>query len=557
MDILRTEKLKFTYPKADKPALIDIDLGIASGAFIALCGPSGCGKTTLLRCLKREVAPHGNLLGEVYYYGEKLSSIDAKVSAQGIGFVRQDPDAQIVTDTVWHELAFGLENIGVETSIIRRRVAETAHFFGINTWFEKQVDTLSGGQKQILNLAAVMAMQPGVVILDEPTAQLDPIAAREFLVMISRVNRELGTTVILSEHRLEEVLPVSDKAILMENGRITMFADTADFIAHIAADKDHAFFGAMPSAVRISSTLGQSKNLPVTVREGRAWLKKHTAGVDFWKDIPHSAQKDKPDPVLAAKDVWFRYGADGDFVLRGLSCGVGPGRMLAIVGGNASGKTTALGALAGLNKPVRGSVKLDGKNIRKYKSGELYRRGIAMLSQDPKTMFVCDTVFDDLKESTDLIGDGQAGKVQIGKIAKAFGISHLLTKHPYDLSGGERQKAAIAKLLLLRPRVLLLDEPTKGIDIAAKRELAQILRARCDAGDAVAMVTHDIEFAARYADEVAMIFGGAVVSDGSAKEFFVGNTFYTTSANRISRGILPGAVVSEDVIRACKKEISR
>lgn len=545
MEIVRLKNYTFRYPNADRDALCNIDVSVNKSEFVLVCGPSGCGKTTLLKSLKKEITPHGVSSGEILFDNKPLNDLTHMESACKIGFVRQNPDNQIVTDKVWHELAFGLENIGLPTPVIRRRVAETAHFFGINPWFEKNVFELSGGQKQILNLAAVMAMQPKVLILDEPTAQLDPIAAKEFLTVLQRINRELGTTVILSEHRLEEVLHLADKVLLMKKAQTEFFGASGQLIEMLADQKEHEFISALPSASKIALEMGDKKNIPVTVREGRAWLKQKSDGnvLNTIKDIPNEQRKEKP--VLEAKDVWFRY--TDSFVLQNFSTSIYSGRMLCIVGGNGSGKTTALSALAGILKPVRGKVNLNGKSIDKYKNGEIYKSGVAKLEQNPKTMFACDTVIEDLKETG-------ASSDKIDEIISMMGLSELLSKHPYDLSGGEQQKAALAKLLLTEPKVLLLDEPTKGIDIYAKDELAGILKKRCKNGDAVVIVTHDIEFAAKHADECEMIFGGEVMCRGGAKEFFSGNMFYTTSANRIARGIIPEAVTVKDVTDACKRD---
>lgn len=545
MEIVRLKNYTFRYPNAERNALFNIDVSIKKSEFVLVCGPSGCGKTTLLRSLKKEITPHGQLSGEILFDGRPLSDLTPMESACKIGFVRQNPDNQIVTDKVWHELAFGLENIGLPTPVIRRRVAETAHFFGINPWFEKNVFELSGGQKQILNLAAVMAMQPKVLILDEPTAQLDPIAAKEFLTVLQRINRELGTTVVLSEHRLEEVLHLADKVLLMKKAQTEFFGKSGELIELLADDKGHEFISALPSASKIAMELGDKTSIPVTVREGRAWLKEKSDGsvLNAIKEIPIEHKKEKP--VLEAKDVWFKY--TDSFVLQNFSTSIYSGRMLCIVGGNGSGKTTALSALAGILKPVRGKVNLKGKSIDKYKNGEIYKSGVAKLEQNPKTMFACDTVIEDLKETG-------ANEDKIEEIISMMGLSELLSKHPYDLSGGEQQKAALAKLLLTEPKVLLLDEPTKGIDIYAKDELACILKQRCKNGDAVVIVTHDIEFAAKHADECEMIFGGQVMCRSGAKEFFSGNMFYTTSANRIARGIVPDAVTVKDVTDACRRD---
>lgn len=548
MEIVRLKNFSFKYPNADVNAVDGMDLHIQKSEFVLVCGQSGCGKTTLLRNLKKEIAPHGKSTGEVFFNDTLLADLDAKESASKIGFVRQNPDNQIVTDTVWHELAFGLENLGIPTPVIRRRVAETAHFFGINSWFESDVFSLSGGQKQLLNLAAVMAMQPKLIILDEPTAQLDPIAAKEFLTVLRRINQELGTTVILSEHRLEDVLNLSDKVLLMNAGAKEFFGNPAQFIERIAQQPGHVFSIAMPSAVRISLALGETKNVPTTVRDGRAWLKALVGSTQFDEPTrPNTAEKKVP--VLQAKEVWFRY--NENFVLRNFSVDVYSGQIMTIVGGNASGKTTALSVMAGLMEPVRGTVKLNGKSLSKLKKKQIYKNNIAKLEQNPKTMFACDTVIADLTEA---VTGKQNGEQKLNDIIEQLNLRQLLNKHPYDISGGEQQKVALGKLLLLEPKILLLDEPTKGIDVYAKDELAEILKHRCTLGDAIVIVTHDVEFAAKHSHDCAMIFNGEVMCRDNAKDFFAGNMFYTTSANRISRDVVPGAVIPEDVIDACKEK---
>lgn len=550
MDIIEIEGLSFTYPETEHKVLEDINLKIKASEFLTICGQSGCGKTTLLRNLKKEIAPHGKREGRILYKGNDIDYLEPKVSATEVGFVLQDPENQIVTDTVWHELAFGLENIGTPTSIIRRRIAETAHFFGITDWFEKSVFELSGGQKQLLNLASIMSMQPQVIIFDEPTAQLDPVVAKDFLTVIRRINQELGTTIIISEHRLEEVFPISDRVLYMEEGEVDFLGTSKDFCAHITKNDAHVFSKALPSATQIVQGLKEKNEYPISVREGRNWLTKYAQKHEICNIRERSVSQDpleKRKPMLSAKDLWFRYNSDNPYVLKGLSLEVFPGEMHAILGSNGSGKTTALTNLAGVYTPIKGKIKFNNKNIRKIKDEQLYKNNLALLSQNPKTIFVYDTVYEDLQEAcnimkTDCIED------KIYEIGESLGICHLLQNHPYDLSGGEQQKAAIAKLLLLNPQAILLDEPTKGLDIYAKEELARILRKRVNEGCAVVMVTHDIEFVAMYCDVCSMLFNGGIVCTEDAKSFFVGNNFYTTSANRISRSIVPDSVTSEDVI---------
>jgi energy-coupling factor transport system ATP-binding protein len=555
MGIIAVEGLTFTYPGAAGPALEDVHMSVEQSGFVVVCGQSGCGKTTLLRNLKKELKPHGKTEGTIRYQGIDIHKLGEKRSAAEIGFVMQDPENQIVTDTVWHELAFGLENIGCPTPVIRRRIAETAHFFGINEWFEKPVFELSGGQKQLLNLAAVMAMQPQLLLLDEPTAQLDPVAAKDFLTIVQRLNLELGTTVVMVEHRLEELFPIADRVILMDRGRLEFSGPPKAFARYISGCPGHRFSKALPSAVQIRSGLSAPGDAyPLSVREGRLWLQAY-ARENGCRDRIDQAETPpvvrEGAPALEAKDLWFRYKPGSDFVLKGLSVAFHTGTVYAVVGGNGSGKTTMLSLLAGLYRPVRGAVRIKGQDIRRMKPEVLYKNRLVLLMQNPRSMFVWDTVREDLTDAAGQLKPDNA-REEVERICDFLGISHLLDSHPYDLSGGEQQKAALGKLLLLDPEILLLDEPTKGLDVYAKEELAGLLRARAGQGNTVVMATHDLEFAARYVDVCSMVFNGEIICTENAKTFFVGNSFYTTSANRISRGIVEDAVTIEDVIERCR-----
>jgi energy-coupling factor transport system ATP-binding protein len=547
MEIINIKDYSFRYPGMEENILKNVDFSVKESEFVIVCGVSGCGKTTLLRNIKKEIAPLGECSGQIFYKGQSIEEISERESARNIGFVMQNPENQIVTDKVWHELAFGLENLGVDTEIIRRRVAETANYFGINHWFEKSVHELSGGQKQLLNLASIVVMQPELIILDEPTSQLDPIAAKDFLTVLQRINYELGTTVVITEHRLEDIFPMADKVLYMDNGRIDFYGETEAFINHVADQQGHVFLKALPSATRIAIGLHGKAPYPVTVREGKQWLKEFSKHNNLMDKLEDFHKSDKKDDILLGKEIWFRYNKNSNYVLKGFTYSLKKEQLNAIVGGNGSGKSTALGVLSGLYKPVRGNVKLNGKKLKKIE----YRKDgidIGMLTQNPKSMFVYDTVYEDLEESAMTFSDKAEVNDKIMEISDFFRISHLLKKHPYDLSGGEQQKAAIAKILLLNPSVLLMDEPTKALDPYSKEELAEMLNNRCASGDSILMVTHDIEFSATYADTCAMMFNGDIVCTDDAKAFFEGNNFYTTSANRITRGFDGDGVTCKDVI---------
>ena len=530
------EHLTFAYPKAASPALDNVSFSVREGEFFLLCGVSGGGKSTLLRHLKSVLTPYGTRSGRVLLDGKPLETWDARTQAQRIGFVLQQPDDQLVTDKVWHELAFGLESLGTDAQTMRLRVGEMASFFGIQTWFDRSVDTLSGGQKQLLNLASVMAMHPDVLVLDEPTGQLDPIAAAEFLHTVQRLNRELGVTVILSEHRLEDALPMADRAAVLEQGRLTALG-TPDEVARALLERGSPFFAAMPTPVRVWGGVGAPGKCPLDIRAGRALLETLRPSPLPATDTP--ADSDGA-PLLQLRECWFRYDRDGADVLKGLSLTVRAGELLAIVGGNGAGKSTALAVLAGQRRPYRGKVLQKAKRI-------------AALCQEPRAMFVKDTVRADLEDALRTLSLPAAERQpRMDAAVAAMALSPLLERHPFDLSGGEQQRAAIAKLLLARPDVLLLDEPTKGMDAAFRASFGALLRALCEQGTAVVLVSHDIEFCAAYADRAALLFDGQILSEGRTRAFFAGNHFYTTAANRMARPWLPDAILCREVIEACR-----
>ena len=541
------KNLSFSYPTAKgKESLHDVSLTIHKGEYVVLCGKSGSGKTTLLRHLKSVLAPHGKKSGEILFDGVPMPQVNQRDQSAKIGYVMQNPDDQIVTDKVWHELAFGLESLGVDQKTMRARVSEMACYFGIADWFHREVANLSGGQKQLLNLASIMAMQPEVLILDEPTSQLDPIAASDFLNTVRKINMELGTTVIITEHRLEDIFPYADRAIVMDAGRV-IADDTPRNIGKQLWEQGNDMFAAMPTPVRVFYGAGGEGDCPLTVREGRNWLSK--AFTEAPKTVAFPAdpmEEDIEKPALSLKELWFRYEKDSPDILRGVSAEVPAGSLYAIVGGNGAGKSTTLKAICGICKPYRGSVKVFGKPINKYKSSELFGGCLAMLPQDPKSLFVKKTVREDLEEMT-------KDKALIGEIAAICQIESLLGSHPYDLSGGEQQRAALAKVLLTQPKLLLLDEPTKGIDSFFKETLAKILCKLKDQGVTIVMVSHDVEFCARHADLVSMFFDGQILTTDTPRRFFGANSFYTTAANRMSRHVFRNAVTAEDVVLLYKK----
>ena len=543
------KNLTFSYPTAKgKRSLEDVSITINKGEYVVLCGRSGSGKTTLLKHLKTVLAPTGKRSGRILFNGVPLKEVSQRDQASKIGYVMQNPDDQIVTDKVWHELAFGLESLGCDQKTMRGRVAEMACYFGIQDWFHKDVANLSGGQKQLLNLASIMAMQPEVLILDEPTSQLDPIAASDFLNTVRKINIELGTTVIITEHRLEDIFPYADRAIVMEHGKV-IADDTPRNIGQLLYERSSEMFAAMPTPVRVFYGAKGEGNCPLTVREGRNWLSNTFTETPKYTDFPLTQMEEEiENPALSLKELWFRYEKDSPDILRGVSTEVPTGSIFAIVGGNGAGKSTTLKSICGICRPYRGKVKIFGKAVEKYKANELFHKCLSMLPQDPKSLFVKKTVREDLMEM-----NWDSNKID--EVAALCEVTELLDSHPYDLSGGEQQRAAFAKVLLTEPRLLLLDEPTKGIDSFFKETFAQILLKLKGQGITVVMVSHDVEFCAKYADMVSMFFDGQVLTTDTPRRFFGSNSFYTTAANRMSRCVFQNAVTAEDVIELYRKNM--
>jgi len=578
MEAYKIENLTFAYPDRNTVAISDVNIIINRGEFVTLCGPSGSGKTTLLRHLKPSTVPHGVKQGDVFFDGMQLDKLSAREAAAKIGFVMQSPENQIVTDKVWHELAFGLESLGVKTPEIRLRVAEMASFFGIQTWFHKPVTELSGGQKQLLALASIMALQPSALILDEPTSQLDPIAAGEFLATVGKINRELGVTVILTEHRLEEAFPLSGRVVVMDGGRIIADGSPRDVGLGLRGC-NHGMFTAMPSPMRIWAGVekvvsGQrsvgseqtDRGCPVTVRDGTAWLNK------FITDFPSELKAIEKLPTvhcplntaISLDNIWFKYEKDMPDIVKGLSFKANYGEITAILGGNGTGKTTTLSLIAGLQTPYRGKVNIHRFQKDTWSTDSTIRNPkhsvsglkVYTLPQNPQSLFVAKTVREDLLE---ILSERKISKDEknrrLAAMVKLCRLDGLLDFHPYDLSGGEQQRAALAKILLLQPEILLLDEPTKGLDAEFKQIFAAILKKLAEGGAAVVMVSHDVEFCAEHAQRCALFFDGNIVTENEPRAFFSGNSFYTTAANRMSRSVLSEAITVSDVVNALGGEL--
>ena len=536
MNLVEIKDFGFSYPESSRKVLEHVNLNIKEGTLNVIMGRSGCGKSTLLRQLKSVLAPAGEKEGEILYRNIPLRDTDHRTQSQEIGFVMQNPDNQIVTDKVWHELAFGLESLGYDNATIR-------------------------------------------LILDEPTSQLDPIAASDFLETVKKINRDIGTTVLLTEHRLQDIIPYADRVFVMDEGTLFLEGKPRE-IGTKLKEQHHGMFLSMPVPMQIYAGTDSALTCPLTVSEGRQWIREYIEEKGIKKEKIQQAnqrlekqgeknendtagffghlkrQKENTPPAIQMKDVWFRYEKDSPDVIQDLSLEVKKGEFYALVGGNGTGKSTTLSLLGRVHQPYSGRIYLDGKDLRSFSDRKLYCGYLGVMPQNPQSIFLKKTVLEDLysviggkkeKPSNEYPISMKKEKAIEGIVSLTH-LEGLLERHPYDLSGGEQQRLALAKVLLLRPKILLMDEPTKGMDAEYKEELGSILKKLQSHGMTIFMISHDVEFVAEYADTTGLFFEGNIVTSKKTRDFFAGNNFYTTAANRMARGLFPEAVTGKDVV---------
>lgn len=478
--------------------------------------------------IKEEIAPKGIKKGEIR---RGFKSEDA-------AFLFQNPEMQIVTDKVWHELAFACENRGWEQKKIRRAVAETAEYFGLGKIFRHDTDSLSGGQKQLVNLAAACVTNPKLLILDEPASMLDPLSGERLMDILKRMNEEFGTTIILSEHNTENIYPFVNRTAYMEKGKIVS-VDNPQKIAKML--KNSPMLGGLPCGARLGVSLGE-ENIPLSNRAAREFLQAR----GYKGSIEDKKTDSNVEIVAELKNADFRYERNGAEILRGVSLKIHKGEILSVVGENGGGKSTLLSVMSGLLVPQRGEVKYLGKNLKTYKSG-LYRSNIALLPQDPTDCFTKDSLLEEWKCMAEITEYGD-----FSLLLAEMGLEEYVHSHPYDLSGGEQQRAALGKVLMQRPKLLLLDEPCKGLDAVNKAKFKNIIRSLSKKSTAVMLVTHDLELAAELSHRCAFLFDGEIVSEDTPRRLFGENAYYTTSAVKISRNILEGCITAEDMIHICR-----
>ncbi len=538
MEIIRFENYSFSYPNNQTQTLKNISFSINEGEFVCICGKSGSGKTTLLKALKPIFTPKGEKEGTVYFNGENINKLSSKVQAGDIGFIMQNPSRQIVTDKVWHELAFGLENLGENNLSIKTRIAEISNYFGIDHWFNKDTATLSLGQKQILNLASVMAMNPKLLILDEPTSALDSIYAQKLLFTLKKINQDQGVTIILCDHKIDEVYDSLDRLICLDNGKII----ANDSPRNVPGQLQN-FQGFLPVPTQIYMQLSKEDNYPISTIEGKRFLKKLIPTVT--KDrLTIAKEKTFKGKAIEIKELCFKYERKSEPIIQDLNLNIPKNSLYSIMGNNGIGKSTLLKLITKQLKPDFGTIKIFDKNIKSYKDKELFTNFLAMLPQNPLTLFLKSTVKEEIEQCFDTDKE---------KYIKLFNLEPLLNKHPFDLSGGEVQKLGLLKVLLSDPSIIILDEPTKGMDYYAKEDLGQLLTTFTD--KTVIIVSHDLEFCGKYSDFVALFFDKSIVTQGKPQDFFINNSFYTTVAHKMSKDLFYNTITKKQVIELCQNNL--
>lgn len=547
ISFIKTKNLVYYYPEKKEAALQDINLSIEEGEFVLIVGGSGCGKSTLVRAMAG-IIPNfygGKFGGQVNIAGENIRDISKKELPQKVGMVFQNPESQLVMINVEQELAFGMENINLPDYLMKRRVMEVAGALNLGNHLHSNIPELSGGLKQKVALASVLAMQPDILVLDEPTSQLDPVAGEEILTIIRRLNEENGITVILIEQRLERCFHLADRFIVMDGGKIILNTTSLEEIAQWAVDNDSPF---IPPLSKLFA-LGNFPQIPVTVKEGRKILRKfYPKDATPLKKENNYLKKEVEKPIVNIKNLWYSY-ESGTEALKDINFNIYPGQFIALMGENAAGKTTLLKNINGLLKPSRGRVNIFTENTKNLEVEELAGK-VGYLSQNPNDYLFLKTVKEELLFTLENLGKKDNGQVE--SLLKELDIYKYKDTNPRDLSSGERQRVALATVLIAEPNLLLLDEPTRGLDYNLKEELGKFLQDLQEEGKSILMVTHDVEFAAEYAQDILLMSQGRIVSYGDKYSALTRSTFYSPQISKLFNKINDNVLTLADGIKALK-----
>lgn len=553
MALIKIKDLTYYYPETKTPALDKINLEIFEGQFVLVVGGSGSGKSSLIRVLSGLIPEFygGTYKGKVCIDDREIRNMNWFEIVKKVGMIGQDPESQLVMNNVEQEVAFGMENIGLSNSLMKRRVMEIARGLGISNLLHSYIPELSSGQKQKVALASVLAMQPEILLLDEPTSQLDPVASEEILSIVKRLNEENGITIIMVEQRLERCFHLADRVIAMDKGKIVYDHDNPADIARWGVKNNFPFIPPLP---KLFAGVGYP-NVPLTVKQGRLLLKSlsssgpysYTQALNLQRQKAHKKENntliyDTDENLVDIKNLWFTYD-NGNEALKNINLKINSGDFVAILGENAAGKTTLLKTIAGLLKPGRGQVKVLNRDIRNTSVEEL-AGSVGYLSQNPNDYLSLPSVKEELDFTLKNLGLSDNGRIE--ETLRKLQLTRYADVDPRDLSTGERQRVALASVLVARPKLLLLDEPTRGLDYHLKRELGNILLKLQAEGTAVLLVTHDVEFAAEFARDVILMAEGTIIDTGSKYEVLTHSAFYSPQVNKLFRNIKDDVITLDE-----------
>ncbi|MFC2045582.1 ABC transporter ATP-binding protein [Chloroflexota bacterium] len=535
--MINIEGLTFFYSDTTQPALNNVNLTINDGEFVLLTGPSGGGKSSLCRCFNGLI-PHfhgGKVSGSIVVEGQDTLKSSTKEMAKIVGFVFQDPENQLVSIDVEREVAFGPENLGFPRDLIAKRVEESLDTLGIANLRYRQISELSGGEKQKVAIASVLALHPRVLILDEPTSELDPKGAEDVLSIVTRLNDELGLTVILVEHRLDRVIQYVDRLIVIDAGTIIIDGEIDDILVNHYHELSEIGIG-IPPLIRLFQELKKRDagidKIPLTVKEGRSEIRKTLKNISVQSDSIPNCDMKSGDTLIKIKNLWYAY-PNGHTAVKSINLEVGEGEFVAIMGRNASGKTTLVKHFNRLLVPTKGSIKINGIDTKEATIAELARK-VGYVFQNPNDHLFADTVYDEVAFTLKNLGyDSKEISQRIDEVLERLHLNEHRGRYPRSLSGGEKQRVALASVLAPKPRIIILDEPTRGMEYRLKSELMKFLEECCCQGNTVILVTHDVEIVAEYAARVILMSEGRVIVDGEKHDVLSQALLFSPQINRL------------------------
>lgn len=524
MEYLHVDNLSYCYPSKQEKALKNIDFVLNKGEILFIAGESGSGKSTLGKCISGS-APNfygGTVWGDVKINGDSIGKMDNSIRAATITMVFQDPERQLVMNKVHREIAFGLENVGVPQHEIKRRVWEALQFSNLLEIAFRDISTLSGGQKQKVAITSALSYLPEIIILDEPTSQLDPASSEEVISLIEKINKELGITIIVIEQRINRWFEIADRICLLSDGKLDFYGTSEGFYKNA----NENMYNFLPSYVKLCKGVGIDE-MPDSFKTARIELQKYK-----FNNLTNSEklEESSTDKVLCIKNLSCGY--EGKNVINDMNIDINRGDFWGILGANGAGKSTLLKSIMGIINNYKGSIKVFENEVKKTKIRDLASY-VGYLSQNPNDYISKETVYEELKFTLDNFKISNDNLID--ETLKSLNIYRYKFSNPRDLSGGERQRVALASILVMKPRILLLDEPTRGLDYEMKKQLGQLLKNMQRQGITILMVTHDIEFSAAFCKKFLLMFNGEIASCGLREEVLKGGIYYTTPINKLLR----------------------